>query len=82
LSAYIAASRAVHGAGDRGGRGERVERRACGEQHLASFDQVEREDVHRRGRFGEVVELDVAAHEPSQRAIGDEMVALLYRLRP
>ena len=45
------------------------------QQHLATFDQVEGNQVQRDDGIGELFELDVPADELAQTAIGDKMVS-------
>jgi hypothetical protein len=60
---------------DRCGRADRVHGRAGGQQHLAPLDHVERQNVQRGLRVGEVVELDVAPYELPESLVGHKVVS-------
>jgi hypothetical protein len=52
-----------------------LHRRTFGEEQLASLDQVERDQMERDSRIGEVLELDVPSDQSPQLAIRHEVIA-------
>lgn len=60
---------------NRGGRRDGIERRPIAEQQLASFAQIEREDVKRDRCLGQVFEFEVSPDQPAQSTIGNQVIA-------